>query len=676
MNPSARGFAAALDTEHPDSRRQRLRAVALPYQPLRTLRFDGGEQPALEQRRVRVHVVDVVAEALHAVRFDADDAGRHGLAVPAALAGLFLAVQPNAQVLALGADAALRGGVALPGDGLHARLGLRQVHRHEALAQGVGCAFGQVVGMHAAQFAPGADWRAADLLELPNAPGAGPGFDALAAGDGVVAEQVLPYPVAVDVLGNVLDHVADGRTLVPVDPVESHPMLLCAWFVGVVLVKKILPHDPLHGFGMGDRHEQQGMPVRGAVVLGFSNAKAVPINASASSSRTSPRPTAREVSLSFIGSASIKTGVVHHPAIAAGGGFVKPAWAGRRDHHADVRAVLRDQLETGDAGEQFDPANRLVRGALRGQVGKGVVLAVVVHRDHVGKHRRIARVLGCAALHRVVACVQAGRLPHQADADGAGFDGAGVELPVGAAPEVFALDALELGRARAVFLGRPQVDQAPLPHHVAGEEDLHPLHQMLAPFTRIPAHALQPFDEVLRRQLGLLADFHVARVGPDSAARRVGQGAHAAQQAQVTGGAVGAVVAAPAIQQPGLPRAGERVYRLQRPLAVRQLAGDAHANERAANSARSAARRAAMLGGAGMGRRAAGLSVAGGMLAHTPYCGARNRPVCTLPRAFLTGATRTSGAARRSLRSRWHLPAGGRRHGTTRAGSASGNRRW
>lgn len=161
-----------------------------------------------------------------------------------------------------------------------------------------------------AQFAPDGDRRAADLLELADAPGRCPGLYAFRRRFGIEAFQIGVEAVAVDVLGDVFGDVASGGALAPVDGHCLEAVLVRAGFVAVFL-QGIVGHDFIDGGLVPGFHEQQKMPVRCTVVLRFGNPEAIDRDTEPLQPGADACPHLAQVALGLVGPGAVVLRIGH-----------------------------------------------------------------------------------------------------------------------------------------------------------------------------------------------------------------------------------------------------------------------------------------------------------------------------------------------------------------------------
>ncbi|MNM90115.1 hypothetical protein D3C81_1023630 [compost metagenome] len=172
------------------------------------------------------------------------------------------------------------------------------------------------------------------------------------------------------------------------------------------------------------------MPVRAAIVVRLSDAKAVQADATARQRGAAQRGHLAQVGVCLARRGAVEL-VVWLAAVLHG---VKARRARPGDENALVAALAGDLFKAVDAQHQLAAPDGLVCGGFLGQLGDAELLAVLVLHQGGGQRCRVAAILCKARQHGVIAGVGFAAIVDIAQADIARFKGALDALAQLAAP--------------------------------------------------------------------------------------------------------------------------------------------------------------------------------------------------------------------------------------------------
>ncbi|MNX79764.1 hypothetical protein D3C86_1114060 [compost metagenome] len=285
----------------------------------------------------------------------------------------------------------------------------------------------------AAHFAPHRHARLSDGLELADAPGAGPGVDALPSlelarihdvleavdGVGVLADASIATILRADVLGHVLGYIASGAAARHGD--ELAPVAHSAWFVARI-AEPVAADDLFRQLGLLGRGEpQQRVPVRASVVVRLCHAKAIGRNSLACHLGASLGPHAAQPLLCIARGVAFVLVVARRlgPArLSARQHGMEPARAGEREEQPVMPVGVGEFLAATNARHQLAAADISIAWRERGQLGQAVDLAGFVAHLHALQQIGVALVLVDAPAACFVACIAAVLVVHHAQLDG------------------------------------------------------------------------------------------------------------------------------------------------------------------------------------------------------------------------------------------------------------------
>jgi len=246
------------------------------------------------------------------------------------------------------------------------------------------CWTGALYGLcfHTPQLAPNCDRRLSEGLELPNSPGARPGFDPCGAA-ALIMPLVSDSAGIVYVLRHVLGDVACGPALVHgLD--EASP--LCRALLGALIQPPPLVHDGPQFRSLFRLAPQQHVPVCTAVVMRLGHAESEKAHAFSLELSPACRPGLAEPVLRVARRRSVvfRIGAPHR---------VKSARRSVRREQSDHAGLVGQVFATSQAGHQLAASDRLV--CRRRFYSLAQLYDSAVSRFQLGalQHRRIAGVV-------------------------------------------------------------------------------------------------------------------------------------------------------------------------------------------------------------------------------------------------------------------------------------------
>lgn len=166
--------------------------------------------------------------------------------------------------------------------------------------------------------------------------------------------------MAIDVLGDVFRDVARRRAFVGIDFNRLEAMEGRAGFVAVIL-KRIPPHDVANDGPVFRWHEQEQMPVRGAVMMRFHHAKAVRLDAAPMEFGTDQGPKVSQIGICLPGRGAVITRI--GLAVMATGMHARGGREGVK--LADMAHQIGNHFKAANPNHEFSPTH--------GGIGYGAV---------------------------------------------------------------------------------------------------------------------------------------------------------------------------------------------------------------------------------------------------------------------------------------------------------------